>query len=203
MAIGLQNTDNVDAPDSDYPYGKVRDNDGSGNGTQANTKTLGDFHQFFAKIMDAAGIIANGLPDNDLSGFQYFEALKKVIGSVGYDNIEDVTIQTDNSGAVTTIITVPIPLGKTCNIEVKMLATFVSGAGSSTDSSSIYKILTYVNIAGVLTQVGSTVTGYDDQEGSSSPMLILNVSGSSLRIRYQVGGSPIFNIRAIAKITSV
>lgn len=79
MAIGIQNTDNVDAPDSDYPYGKVRDNDGTGNGTPANTKTLGDFHQYFARLLDIAGISPNGLPDNDYSGFQYFEALLKVI----------------------------------------------------------------------------------------------------------------------------
>lgn len=80
MAIGIENTDNTDLPDSDYPYGKVRDNPGDGSGTPANTKTLGDFHQFFARLLDKAGIVANGLPDNDYSGFQYFEALLELMG---------------------------------------------------------------------------------------------------------------------------
>ncbi len=111
MAIGLQNTDNVDAPDSDYPFGKVRDNDGSGNGTPANTKTLGDFHQFFAKILDAAGIVANGLPDNDYSGFQYFEALLALNGGclVRTFDIGDWNMDADLS------VTVNLPAGITRN----------------------------------------------------------------------------------------
>lgn len=79
MAIGLQNTDNVDAPGGNYPYGKVRDNDGSGNGTPANTKTLGDFHQFFARLNALASVVPNGLPENSLNGFQYNQALQILI----------------------------------------------------------------------------------------------------------------------------
>ncbi len=111
MAIGLQNTDNVDGPDGEYPYGKVRDNDGSGNGTPANTKTLGDFHQFFAKLLDEAGIVANGLPDNDYSGFQYFEALLALNGGclVRTFNIGDWNMDTDLS------VTIPFPSGITRN----------------------------------------------------------------------------------------
>lgn len=79
MAIGLQNTDNTEAPSSDYPYGRVKDNPGNQTGTPANRKTLGDFHQFFARLLDQAGIAPNGLPDNDYSGFQYYEALFDVL----------------------------------------------------------------------------------------------------------------------------
>lgn len=77
MARGLQNTDNVNAPTTDFPYGRVRDNDGTGNGTPANEKTLGDFHQFFARLLDQASSVPNGLPDSAYYGFQYFEALLK------------------------------------------------------------------------------------------------------------------------------
>jgi hypothetical protein len=81
MAIGLQNTENVDPVSSTYPFGKVRDDDGTGNGTPANTRTLGDFHQFFAKMMADAGITANGQPDNAYAGFQYIQALQKFISN--------------------------------------------------------------------------------------------------------------------------
>lgn len=79
MAIGLQNTDNIDAPGGNYPYGRVKDNDGTGNGTPANRKTLGDFHQYFARLMALAGITPNGLPENSADGFQYVTALLDVI----------------------------------------------------------------------------------------------------------------------------
>lgn len=75
MAIGLQNTQNVTPPDDDFPNGQVQDNNGTGNGTPANTRTLGDFHQFFAKLMRLATINPNNLPDSEYSGFQYVEAL--------------------------------------------------------------------------------------------------------------------------------
>ncbi len=79
MAYSLENKPNVDAPDSDYPYGKIRDNNGSGNGTPVNTLVYGDFHQFFAKLMAEAGISPNELPDSDYSGFQLFESLDTYI----------------------------------------------------------------------------------------------------------------------------
>jgi len=70
---------NVNAPDSDYPFGRIRNNPGNGTGTPVNELLYGDMHQFFEKLMDAAGITANGLPDNDYSGFQLFEALDTYI----------------------------------------------------------------------------------------------------------------------------
>lgn len=78
MARSLQNKTNVDAPDSDYPYGRIRNNPGDGSGTPVNEAVYGDFHQFFERLMAAAGVVHNELPDNDYSGFQYFEALLKL-----------------------------------------------------------------------------------------------------------------------------
>lgn len=79
MAIGIENTDNVDAPNVDYPYGKVRDDSGANDGTPANTKTLGDFHQFFARLLAESGITANATPDNLTNTFQYYRAFLKAI----------------------------------------------------------------------------------------------------------------------------
>ncbi|HLF67442.1 MAG TPA: hypothetical protein VI522_07465 [Gammaproteobacteria bacterium] len=77
MARKLANQDNVQAPDSDYPYARIKDNDGSGNGTPVNEKVYGDIHQFFAHMLAQAGMTANDLPDNDYNGFQLYEALWK------------------------------------------------------------------------------------------------------------------------------
>jgi hypothetical protein len=75
MARKLQDFPNSRTPDSDYPYGGVKDDLGTENGTPVNEYTNGDIHQFFAKMLAEAGITANGLPDNNYSGFQFFEAL--------------------------------------------------------------------------------------------------------------------------------
>lgn len=75
MARIIENFPNTVTPDSDYPYGRIRDNDGTGNGTPVNEFTNGDIHQFFARMMDQAGISPNGLPDSDYATYQLFLAL--------------------------------------------------------------------------------------------------------------------------------
>lgn len=77
MAYSLANKPNTDAPDGSYNYGKIRDNDGSYNGTPVNTLVYGDFHQFFSKLMDAAGVTANELPDSDDDGYQLYQAFQR------------------------------------------------------------------------------------------------------------------------------
>lgn len=79
MARSIVNKVNVEAPDSDYPYGRIKNNTGTNNGTPVNENTYGDFHQFFAKMFAESGLVYNELPDNDYSGFQFFEALIQVI----------------------------------------------------------------------------------------------------------------------------
>lgn len=75
MARGLQNMPNIAPADSDYPNGRLKDKTISLPGTPANEFTNGDIFQFFAKMMRDAGIVPNGLPDNEYSGNQYFKAL--------------------------------------------------------------------------------------------------------------------------------
>lgn len=96
MAIKLQDKPNTIAPNTDYPYGAIKDNTGSNDGTPVNKLVYDDLHQFFAKIMDAAGIAYNGLPDNFTNGFQYFMALIKLIRtSLSYEDISSsVTVNT-------------------------------------------------------------------------------------------------------------
>lgn len=79
MAIKLQNKPNVDAPDVTYPYGNIKDDTGSNDGTPLNKLVHADFHQFFAKILDIGETVGyltpNGLPENDDNGFQYVLSL--------------------------------------------------------------------------------------------------------------------------------
>jgi hypothetical protein len=78
MAIKLENKTNVDAPDSTWPFGKTKDDTGSNDGTPLDHSTLTDYFQFFARMAGEAGITFNGLPDNDVNGWQYYQSLKMV-----------------------------------------------------------------------------------------------------------------------------
>jgi hypothetical protein len=95
--IKLLSKPGVDPADADYPFGKPRDDDGSGNGLPANTLTHGDMHQFFEKLMNAAGLVANDLPDNETNGFQLFAALlKKLVSS---DDAKGIKLKIIDIGA--------------------------------------------------------------------------------------------------------
>lgn len=114
MARGLQDYPNVlygDGSNSDFPQGRSKDNDGSGNGTPVNEFTLGDYQQFFAKLLREAGINANGLPESEYNGLQYFEALLAVtrpyytysieIAQTGTNNPTVIVIYKDVPGTLT------------------------------------------------------------------------------------------------------
>ncbi len=75
MAIKLEDKVNVTAPGGDYPFGDVKDNSGSNDGTNYNRLTNADYFQFFAKMLADSGVVANGLLEDNNNGFQYFEAL--------------------------------------------------------------------------------------------------------------------------------
>jgi hypothetical protein len=79
MARALENKTNVNPPSADYPYGRIRDNDGSGNGTPVNESVYGDFHQFFERLMDLAGVAHNNAAENKINGFQFIDALITLI----------------------------------------------------------------------------------------------------------------------------
>ena len=81
MARSLASKTNVTAPGGNYPYGRVKDNTGSGDGTHVDENLLGDLIQYFEKLMALGGVTANGLPENSSDGFQYLTALINLISS--------------------------------------------------------------------------------------------------------------------------
>lgn len=64
------------AGSADYPNGDIADNP---DGTLVNRMMLTDLLQTFQKLMIDAGITPNGLDDNTTNGYQYIQALQKVI----------------------------------------------------------------------------------------------------------------------------
>ena len=68
------NIDNSDP--ANYPDGRVKNDNGSGNGTAVNEQVYGDIHEMMAKLMRLYGIPYNGLPDNETNGYQSIEALR-------------------------------------------------------------------------------------------------------------------------------
>lgn len=86
---------NIDGSDpGNYPHKRIRNNDGSGNGTPVNEQVYGDQHEFFGKIMDDSKTPFNNLPDNVTNGYQYYDSLMSLAGK--NDLIADI-IQTSVS----------------------------------------------------------------------------------------------------------
>lgn len=79
MARKLSNQINVVPADSTYPLARIKDNPGDGTGTAVNEALYGDMHQFFARLMQIANVVPNGLPDNAYSGYQLITALSNHI----------------------------------------------------------------------------------------------------------------------------
>ena len=88
MALSILAKENVEAASANYPFGSIRDKTLSVGGTPVNRTTYTDMHQFFAKLMDYAGVTPNDLPDNDYSGWQLMEALMELMGGVKTKIIE-------------------------------------------------------------------------------------------------------------------
>ena len=78
MAIRLEDKQNVNPADADFPYGDVRDKTPTVAGTKWDRNTMSDYIQFFHKMLDEAGITPNGTLDNDYNGFQMYEAFRKL-----------------------------------------------------------------------------------------------------------------------------
>ena len=82
MAISITQKPNTSAPSDDFPLGNIKDRVGANPGTPVNTEVYGDFHQFFAQLMQQGGVTPNNVPDNEYSGYQLIEGLIGVFGGV-------------------------------------------------------------------------------------------------------------------------
>jgi len=75
--ILTQDKTNVTAPNSEYPFGQIRDRDGVIPGTPGSLEVYGDHHQFFEKLIRESTIIPNGLLDSEYNGYQLWAAFEE------------------------------------------------------------------------------------------------------------------------------
>lgn len=74
MARAITDLTNIEAPSGNFTKGRVKDNDGTQNGTPNNEKLHGDWTQFFQRLMAEAGITPNGNADDQVNN-QLYDAL--------------------------------------------------------------------------------------------------------------------------------
>lgn len=75
---------NIDLTDPDFLLGRIKNNTGANDGTPVNEFVYGDIHQFFAKLLNLAGLTPNGLPDNEANGYQTIDALISIASKNDY-----------------------------------------------------------------------------------------------------------------------
>jgi len=86
MARNLATQQNVIVQNSQYPYGRIKDNPGDNTGTPVNEAVYGDIHQFFARLFAVSGLVYNNLPDNAYTGFQFYSAFTLYVQRNGLGN---------------------------------------------------------------------------------------------------------------------
>ena len=98
----IQDKTNVVAPNATYPYGNMKDNTGSNDGTPADTEFMVDMLQLSERMLAESGITANGLPDNDVNGFQLYEAFIKL--TKPYKSYTALMTQSGTSAPTATVL---------------------------------------------------------------------------------------------------
>lgn len=99
---GIEDLDNIEAPSTDYPNGRIKDRTGTAHGTPVNEKGYGDLFQFIAKLFRARGVNPNSLPDNVTNGFQLFDVFESTESG---GNVSDAVFNFSviNHGCTTTL----------------------------------------------------------------------------------------------------
>lgn len=85
MARNLTSIPDIQAPDADYPVGRIQNEETTPTpitGTPIIEELYGDIVQFFHKLIRLAGITHNGLPENETNGFQFITSLTAFVRTV-------------------------------------------------------------------------------------------------------------------------
>jgi len=77
MILTVNKTNTIPA-NVGIPYGNIKDDDGTFNGTPIDSELLADYVQFFERMFNESGITANNLPDNEDNDFQLYEAFQQM-----------------------------------------------------------------------------------------------------------------------------
>lgn len=93
MARNLTSIPDIQAPDADYPVGRIQNEDAPIVGTPIIEELYGDPVQFFHKLLRLAGITHNGLPENETYGFQFIEALAYYVRTLQATEVSKGTLE--------------------------------------------------------------------------------------------------------------
>lgn len=92
---------NIDAGDSTYPPGRIRDdNSPTEVGTPVTEVLYGDLLQAIHKLIRMAGITYNDVPENETNGFQLIEALRYLVRNVSASLTEKGVAELANDAEV-------------------------------------------------------------------------------------------------------
>jgi hypothetical protein len=121
------------AAGGDYPRGDIKDNP---NGTLVDRKMMTDPLQFFAKLMEEAGITPNSQPDNDANGYQLYAAFTALTGINAWTAGASPTYTTNNSpiGTVSggsVVVNRYQIVGKTIKWHLRVTGLTIAGAPTS------------------------------------------------------------------------
>lgn len=192
MSRILANIANVDAPDSDYLKGRIRNKSASPAivGSPVVEEIYGDMIQAWQKMYSVTGITENDLPDNETNGHQHLNALlkfiegvkftesvtlpmgKQEVGTIGVNHI-DITYAKSESPITGEY---DYQLHETCNfLFAKLSVASIDG------KSSTVKV----------TQGGTTLISITTTTSQTSYFLIKKLGGLWIRLTFEnVGGSP-------------
>ena len=192
---------NIDGSDlTNYPDKRIRNNDGSGNGTPVNEQVYGDIHEFFGKIMREQKINYNGLPDNVTNGYQLYEAFTETPSKNDY--IKQIILTAPD--------TILIPnrvsslkefesISYRANFDSSNSIVLIKGTDNSVKNVSILgswksgDTVKLVNYSNVVTLVGV----YDSQNVPNLAQTLLNIqqtftNWTKIMSVFQVNGAMLF-----------
>jgi hypothetical protein len=98
----LENLTNVEPASAEFPFGDLKNNTGTNNGTPVNRDLLTDLIQFGQKMASEAGITMNDVPDNEYDGWQLYEAFRKL--TKPYKVLTGLLSQTSTNAPTVTIL---------------------------------------------------------------------------------------------------
>lgn len=98
----LQDKTNVLTPDGTYDLSRMIDDTGSADGTPLDVELHNDSMLFFEKLMAESGVVANGLPDNAVNGYQLYEAFRKL--TKPYKAYDFTILQSGTSAPTVTVM---------------------------------------------------------------------------------------------------
>lgn len=162
--IPLKNNANVDNSDlANYPDGRIKDNQGSGDGTPVNRSVYGDLHSNISRLMRLYDITPTGLPDNETSGYQIIQALSALASK------NDYIYPLSTNGTTTLSIDIKLSLMNdneflTCLASAdKTTETLIKGSGPTSMAvtySGNFKANEYVRV--IKTSVGVSIVRVAD-----------------------------------------